>query len=490
MHGPLTDVEAGMPILAALESYCGKVVDLDDRCAVGADELRDGASTVAEWLAGQGSQPGDRVVLAVGNGPAFVATFCGVLSAGGNPILMHGETPPEELRRFASQYAARYIVVQPVKGVHAAARPIGPRKLQSASWLSLSSEEVPLGTNAASFPQLISTPLHPTSGTTGQVKVAVRTACQAIAEATHYIDTMQVASCDRILCAVPMSHAYGFGVGFMISLVSGATLLTMRQFNPRAISRAFAEQQVTIFPAVPAMLGLVAQTLSHDARIPRLVLTAGAPMTEAAAAAFRQQTGSRVTPLYGTTETGGITVAVGEVCVPPTGCVGHPMDGVEVRVAAIDESNHWAPGVGRVCIRSSSMMSGYLTPHRIDASMVHDGWFETGDLGRLDNEGRIHLIGREKEIINVFGMKVVPSEVEEVIGTLPGVREVKAYAGTHRNGSDILQVAVAANRTVDVGAVRSHCEAHLAPYKRPQVIHFVDALPRSPLGKILRDKLP
>lgn len=166
------------------------------------------------------------------------------------------------------------------------------------------------------------------------------------------------------------------------------------------------------------------------------------------------------------------------------------MEGVEVRVAAIEEARELSPGVGRVCIRSNSMMSGYFTPHGIDDSIIENGWFETGDLGRLDAEERLHLVGREKEIINVFGMKVVPSEVEDVIGALPGVREVKAYAAMHRSGSEILQVAVAANGAVDAADVRSHCEAHLAPYKRPQVIHLVDSLPRSPLGKILRDRLP
>lgn len=490
MHGPLTGTGAAMPILAALASYRAEVVDLDNNCAVDGDQLRAGASAVAEGLARQGLLPGDRVVFSVGNGPAFTAAFCGVLTAGGNPILLHGETPYEELRRFARQYAARYILRQQADNWRAESRLAPLVELQFASWLRLACVETPSDSSSASFPYLVSTPLHPTSGTTGHAKVAVRTAHQAVAEATHYIDSMDITGNDRILCVVPLSHAYGFGIGFMVSLLSGATLFTMRQFNPRSIARALSEQQITIFPAVPAMLDLVAQSLAHGTLMPRCVLTAGAPLVGATAAAFRRRTGSRVIPLYGTTETGGITVAVGETGDLPTGCVGRPMEGVEVRVAAIEEARELSPGVGRVCIRSNSMMSGYFTPHGIDDSIIENGWFETGDLGRLDAEERLHLVGREKEIINVFGMKVVPSEVEDVIGALPGVREVKAYAAMHRSGSEILQVAVAANGAVDAADVRSHCEAHLAPYKRPQVIHLVDSLPRSPLGKILRDRLP
>ena len=130
------------------------------------------------------------------------------------------------------------------------------------------------------------------------------------------------------------------------------------------------------------------------------------------------------------------------------------------------------------------------TPQGIDSTAIHDGWFETGDLGRIDAQGRIQLVGREKEIINVFGMKVVPSEVEEVIATLSGVREVKVYAGTHRSGSEVVKAAVAADGAVDAAQIREHCELNLAPYKRPQVIQLIEALPRSPLGKILRDQLP
>lgn len=502
MHGPLTGGETATPILAALASYRAEIVDLDSHCAVGGARLRAGADAVAAWLASQGLAPADRVVFSVGNGPAFPAAFCGVLAAGGSPLVLHGDTPVEELRRFASQYAARFVLTQRA----------GQDEMGHADWLNLACVEVPIESDAPSYPPLVSTPLHPTSGTTGRSKVAIRTAQQAVAEATHYIETMQITSADRILCVVPMSHAYGFGVGFMVSLLSGATLLTMRQFNPRTIARALAEQRITIFPAVPAMLELVVRATDGAMTMPRLVLAAGAPLAEATAAAFRQQTGTRVTPLYGTTETGGITVAVDEAGDPPTGCVGRTMEGVEARVIPIEGATELAAGVGRLHIRSSSMMSGYLTPlesslqaasvaqgqakactpttRGVDQSQLDDGWFETGDLAHIDAEGRIHLVGREKEIINVFGMKVVPSEVEEVIAALPGVREVKVYGAVHRSGSEIVKAAVAADGVLDVGAIRSHCEANLAPYKRPQVINLVTALPRSPMGKILRDQLP
>ena len=548
MHGPLIGYdrvasESAAPILAALRSYRGEIIDLEVGHTVSGLELGVAADAVTRWLVESGLTAGDRVVFSVGNGPAFTAALCGVLAAGGSPIVLHGDTPPQELRRFAQQYSVRFVLSQRFDG--GCLGQVERRPSDSAAlpeWLSLHCTELPLDPRGPAFPSLPGTPLHPTSGTTGRAKIAVRTALQAVEEARHYIDTMRITSQDRILCVVPMSHAYGFGMGFMVSLLSGARLVTLRQFNPRTIARVLAEQQITIFPAAPAMLDLVVRavegkgvrnqlciapegpsrqlvpdTFSMPFSMPRLVLAAGAPLSEGTAAAFRNQTGTRVTPLYGSTETGGITVAVGEGDDLPGGCVGRPMHGVEARVAPIADAAELAPGVGRVMIRSSSMMSGYLTPlsegkgvrnqlcaapagpfrqlvpdtfSGIDSSAIRDGWFETGDLGRIDAQGRIQLVGREKEIINVFGMKVVPSEVEEVIAALPGVREVKVYAGTHRSGSELVKAAVAVDGAVDASRIREHCELNLAPYKRPQVIQLLEALPRSPMGKILRDQLP
>ena len=135
-------------------------------------------------------------------------------------------------------------------------------------------------------------------------------------------------------------------------------------------------------------------------------------------------------------------------------------------------------------------MAGYLTPSGIDRSSLSDGWFVTGDLGHLDAERGIHLIGRESEMINVEGMKVVPLEVEEVIARFPGVTECKVYAGERRSGSQFVKAAVAAPADFDVQQLRAYCEEQLIYFKRPDVFTRVDALPRSPAGKLLKDQLP
>jgi acyl-CoA synthetase (AMP-forming)/AMP-acid ligase II len=333
--------------------------------------------------------------------------------------------------------------------------------------------------------------LHPTSGTTGSPKIAIRHAEAAVTEARNYQRTMGVTAEDTLLCVVPMSHGYGFGTSVTMPLVSGASVVSSRRFQPHVVTRALREHAITTFPAVPAMLHLLLIAARGSiAGLPRRVLSAGAPLAERTAQAFFDNTGQPVRSLYGTTETGGISVDVNPQAAGTEGCVGPAMESVSVEVRSLAEPEALRPGVGRVWVKSPSAMAGYLTSDGIDASRLVDGWFETGDLGFLDDAGRIYLVGRESEVINVFGLKVIPSEVETVIRDVPGVTDVKVYAGQHRSGSQIVKAAVAGPESLDVATIREHCARQLVGYKRPEVITRLDALPRTPTGKIIRDRLP
>jgi long-chain acyl-CoA synthetase len=255
---------------------------------------------------------------------------------------------------------------------------------------------------------------------------------------------------------------------------------------------------VTLFPAVPAMLDVLLiddHAKSWDAL--RCVLSAGSPLPDRTARRFHERTGLAVRPLYGTTETGGVSVAPAGATLL-AGQVGPAMAGVEASISVEDEAEGAAvsgiaksvPGAGRLLIRSASMMAGYLGHDTIDESPLSDGWFDTGDLALMDSSGQIQLFGRESDVINVEGSKVIPSEVEEVIAALPGVREVKVYAGRRRNGGQFVKAALVCDPNVDQAAVIAHCERNLVYYKCPERIIPVDSLPRSPAGKILRDQLP
>ncbi len=482
-----------LPILDAAERYRGKFLDLDAPRVVSADAFHRARAELARRLTAGGLAPGQRVVMAVGNGPQFVVTLVAVLTAGGSPLLVHAKTPAPELKRTALRFGARLVMSDECAPADLQAESLDAATVAAGDWLELATGKVDPKTPGfqTDFVDLPGVPLHPTSGTTGQPKVAVRPGLAATEEARHYIETIGVTDADTIMAVAPMCHAYAYGMCVMVPLLSGASVVSMRSFQARRVFQGLAEQPVTILPAVPAMLDVLLFGAGDRLRgVARTVLSAGSPLSQRTASRFRAKSDITIRPLYGTTETGGITVApAGETQISGS-CVGPPMNGIEAQVRPHPAKSESNLGAGRLFIRSSSMMSGYLGSGGIDAAPLTDGWFETGDLARIDDDGYIHLLGREADVINVEGLKVIPSEVEEVIAAVPGVLEVKVYAGGRKSGGQFIKAAVVTEPRVDVQTIRAACERNLVYYKRPERIIPLESLPRSAAGKIQRDQLP
>ena len=478
------------PIIEAVEAYRGSIFDLDRGLTIDPGSWARGRRALAAAMVSQGLEPGNRVVMAIGNGPQFVAVLAAILAGGGSPLLLHAETPLEEIKRTAARYAARFAAVDALDEGQLRNGDFDPRVVGD-DWARIVWARTPNGATSQTPPLFLpGVPLHPTSGTTGQPKIAARPGLCALAEAAHYIDTIGIDANDLLLVAPPMSHAYAYGMGAMVPLLSGANMATMRRFSPRLVHDAFEQPGITIFPAVPMMLEMLlfgGRRLHGGARC---VLTAGSPLPERTARDFRKRFGIAVRPLYGTTETGGIAVAPADGEPLSGEVIGPAMQGVSAEVRFSGPTAELGNGVGILHVRSSSMMAGYLNDDGLDDAWLDRGWFSTGDLARLDSAGNIHLLGRQAEVINVGGMKVVPSEVEGVISTLPGVRSVKVYRGCRRKAVQFVKAAIVADPGLDVAAVRAHCKRHLVYFKRPDAILFVDALPKSASGKIIHDRLP
>jgi acyl-CoA synthetase (AMP-forming)/AMP-acid ligase II len=479
-----TETLSATPLLDAVESLRGSAVDLDRGETVTADELRRTSHALTAELSARGLRRGDRAVMAIGNGPLFLATLTAVLRAGGSPIPLHADTPPPELARAARRYGARFAVADGLDAGGLEAESFRARAFTGGpSWAAGVWADAGTPDHDESSP-LAGVPLHPTSGTTGDPKLAARPAAAALAEAEHYIETMEIGDGDSILCTIPMSHAYGFGMAVMVPLLSGATVRSMRRVSAGDVLDVLASGDVTIYPTTAATLDLLLLTGASDPlAAPRIITTAGAPLPERVATTVAERCGAVVHPLYGTTETGGIAVQYPGAGDGTLGAVGPPMAGVSVRLRAQDD-------VDQLWVRSSSMMAGYVKGDRLDRSPVADGWFNTGDLARLEERGTIVLRGRTSEVINVSGNKVLPTEVEEVISLLPGVREVKVYGARNPLGSHSVKAAVVAGDAVGEREVRAHCKTHLVAYKRPVRVHMLERLPRSPAGKIVASQLP
>jgi acyl-CoA synthetase (AMP-forming)/AMP-acid ligase II len=472
------------PLLDAFENFRGSFVDLDHNIRISAGRLREFKALVRQQMTRAGLSEGARLIAALPNGPLFAAVWAASLEAGALPILVHGETPGPELDRMAKRWAAEFVVAEASVENRSGTQP--SEVLTAGEHLSLRWQRTgKQGCNGDQV-RMSAVPLHPTSGTSGGPKLAARPGPCAVAEPHHYIETLSIDQSDTILCAIPMSHAYAYGMCFMVALLTSADLVYMRQFNPVLVHQALRGMKISIFPAVPMMLNsLLATDVEGLISRPRVVLSAGAPLTRNTFEAMQNRYGISVCTLYGTTETGGISIDMAREEFD--GGVGAAMRGVELDLSTSGDQGLDAD-VGILRVRSSSMMAGYVEEGGINRGAITDGWFETGDLAKIDSEGRVHLQGRQSEVINVFGFKVIPREVEEVIGLLPEVLEVKVYA-SHSLGPDVIEVAVVRRGPLTEKQILRHCDMYLVSYKCPTAIRFVDFLPRTPSGKVAVERL-
>jgi acyl-coenzyme A synthetase/AMP-(fatty) acid ligase/type 1 glutamine amidotransferase len=481
------------PILAAAEAFRGRWIDMDRGLVVGSESFIRGWCDLAQQMRRLGLNAGDRVVLAIGNGPLFPAALTAVLADGGSPLLLHADTPATELKRTARRYGAKFLVCDGSKETDFRTGAPHTAMLNADDWGSAAWEAVDQTDPEfdADWEPLPGIPLHPTSGTTGVPKLAARPGRAAVADASHFIESLGIEPSDVLLAAGPMNHMYTYGLGVMAPLLQGATCVTMQRFQTKLVYQAVQEHRVTIFPTVPAMLDVLLFGAGERLRsFVRRVLVAGAPLPEKTARSFWKAAAVMVQPHYGATETGGISTADSAQSGDFGRCVGRPMPGVSVEVRPSLIHPDLPPGTGTVCVRSEAMMAGYVARRGINTSPLEQGWLRTGDLAERDPSGALYLKGRENEVINVAGLKVVPSEVEEVIALLAGVVEVKVYPGVYPSGAQYVKAAVVAQPPLDVAAVRAHCQQTLVYYKRPERIALLDALPRSPAGKIVRERLP
>jgi len=481
------------PLISAFDRFHGSFNDLDLGLTVDSANFIKAYQNLAQRLESLGVRSGDRMILAVRNGPRFLAAFGAALKVGASPLLLHFESPPAELKRIAARYRAKFLICDHWNITELSSVASAVYEVEAAPWARWSLAEHAIESNSTQnvFLDLPAVPLHPTSGTSGDPKIAVRPATAAVNEALHYIDTIGINSGDKILATVPMSHAYGFGMCGIVTLLSGAQLVSVRSFNPKLVQRALHQQGVTIFPAVPAMLDLLAKdsnATKFDQSI--RVFAAGSATSEAIATTFEATYGVGIQSLYGTTETGGISVARAPGRGAEVNAVGQPLKGVVVSLSSHEGESSSGAAMRGLRVRSDSMMAGYLAPDAIDASMLNDGWFDVGDLATLDDMSVIRLFGRNSDVINIFGMKVLPYEVEEVIKELAQVKEVIVYKGFHRSGSQLIKAAIVLREQLGINEVRSYCEQNLSPYKRPQFISIMEQLPKTASGKVVRAELP
>jgi long-chain acyl-CoA synthetase len=329
------------------------------------------------------------------------------------------------------------------------------------------------------------------SGSTGGSKKISRSRAQLSAEAVAFHATVGTREDDVILCAVPLSHAHGLGNGLFAATYVGATLVVHDRFDRRRFFRSVEADRATIVPGSPFMFKVLAETKMDrepDLGSIRLCFTAGAPLDHDVYQANRERFGLVIRQLYGSTETGAASINLSDDIDATWHSVGKPLAGVEI--GAFDDAGELLPPgqEGGIGILSPAMFDGYES-EELNASALRAGRFFAGDRGKLDDEGRVYLTGRETLFINLAGNKVDPGEVESLLASHPKVVESVVLGVKSGGAGEVVKAVVVASEPCEPSELLEFCRGRIADFKLPRIIEFQDEIPRNPLGKVLRKYL-
>ncbi|MDX2114739.1 MAG: AMP-binding protein [Planctomycetota bacterium] len=300
---------------------------------------------------------------------------------------------------------------------------------------------------------------------------------------------------DSVLGVLPQFHSFGFTVLTMLPLTVGARAIYTARFVPAKILRLLREHRPTVFVGIPSMYNalLHAKDVQQGDFSPlRYVVSGGEPLPDAVASAFFSRFGVRINEGYGLTETSPMT----NWCLPheyTPHSVGRALPDVSVRIVDWETGRVLPPGRdGEIRIKGPNVMQGYYAlPQESAAAFDDEGWFKTGDIGRLDTRGHLFITGRLKEMIIVGGENVFPREIEEVLDKHPSVA-ASAVIGLRddvRGELPVAYVELKEGEPFQEAALRAWCRERLAGYKVPRDIVHIEKLPRNPTGKIMRREL-
>lgn len=459
-------------------------------------EIEDLAGRFAGGLAAMGVRRGDRVLLHLPNGLDWIVAYHAIARMGAVVIPANILLSPGELTFMAEDTAA----VAAILALEKATVDIGSaRKIVPGGGPGMDRfEEVSAAAWAAPAdiaPNDLFTIAY-TSGTTGQPKGAMLTHGNVFASvamtATIHVRTRH----DRVYSALPFSHVYG-NVVMNANFLTGGKLIAPVRFDAGSALKAIAEERITLFEGVPTMYY---QLLAHPdlgstdvSSLTRCTVggqTMPVAKIEAAADRFR----CPMLELWGMTEVGGPATSHSPWWPSRYGSIGLPFPGTDVRIDDVELPGREAPpgSPGELMVRGPLVTRGYWNNAAATEDVLSkDGWLATGDIARIDDDGYIFILDRKKDMILTAGYNVYPAELEKVIAMHPAVSMVAVAGRPDEEKGEVAEAFVVRHHdaTIDADALLAHCRLHLAAYKIPRSIYFVDDLPKTSTGKIMRRAL-
>lgn len=495
---PLTGLTITERLFQGLTGRPDTVVMVDGPTGRGvtAGDLVDGVTRLAGGLAAQGIGPGDVVAILAPNMPDYVVAFHGPLMAGATVTTINPTYTAPEVRHQLADSGARLLITVPafldtaraacegtsVTGIAVMGDAPGATPLTDWMGPALAAQvPVDVETHVAVLPY--------SSGTTGLPKGVMLTHRNLVVNVDQTATVLGVQPADWSVAFLPFFHIYGQTVLMNLHLAVGACLVTMPRFDLEQFLRLCSEYrtpQVIVAPPVAVALAKHPAVDGHDLGATRRLISGAAPLGADVADVVGRRLGLEAVQAYGMTELSPVShlTPIGRNL---PGKVGLALPDTECRIVD-PETGKDAP-LGELWVRGPQVMKGYHNnPAATHATLTPDGWLRTGDLGEIDADGYLTIRDRLKELIKVKGFQVAPAEVEAALLSHPGVMDAAVVGHPDDDAGEVPVAFVQrpAGGAVTADDVLAHLAGMLASYKLPRRIVFVDAIPKSASGKILR----
>jgi malonyl-CoA/methylmalonyl-CoA synthetase len=460
--------------------------------------LFEGAERIAAGLAALGVKPGDRVAAQVEKSIEAIQLYLGTVLAGGVFLPLNTGYTPAEIEYFVTDAEPAVFVCDP--RAEAALAPVAAKA--GAKTLTLGADGTGSLMDARGAPGFeavargaddLAAVLY-TSGTTGRSKGAMLSHDNLASNAAALVQCWRFTRDDRLIHALPIFHTHGLFVATNVTLMAGASVIFMAKFDPDAVIAAMGDG-ATVLMGVPTFY---TRLLEHPGLAPeavsamRLFVAGSAPLLAETHRQWSARTGHAVLERYGMTETSMITSNPYDGERRP-GAVGFPLPGIAVRVADPETGAELPQGeIGGVEVKGPNVFKGYWRmPEKTAEEFRKDGWFITGDLGMIDADGYLVIVGRSKDMVITGGYNVYPKEIEALIDDLPGVKESAVIGVPHPDFGEgvVAVVAVEPGATVAEAAVMAALDGRLARYKQPKRVIVTTDLPRNTMGKVQKAAL-
>ncbi|MER9836268.1 malonyl-CoA synthase [Mesorhizobium sp. M0145] len=475
------------------------LMEAEDGRSISYGEMLARSAQLAHVLSQLGVEAGDRVAVQVEKSPEAIFLYLACLRAGAIFLPLNTAYTLTELDYFFRDAEPRLIVCDPARvieiGALAQASGAAVATLGSKGEGSLTDRAFEAAADfhdVARGPDDLAAILY-TSGTTGRSKGAMLSHENLASNARVLVDLWRFTAADVLIHALPVFHTHGLFVATNVVLMVGAWMLFETKFDPARI--------VSLLPRATVLMGVptfYVRLLQQDglnrqaAKNIRLFISGSAPLLAETHRAWRERTGHAILERYGMTETNMNTSNPYEE-ERRAGTVGFPLPGVSLRIADPDGGETLARGeVGMIEVKGPNVFCGYWRmPEKTRAEFRDDGFFITGDLGLIDADGYVHIVGRGKDLIISGGYNIYPKEVESEIDALPGVAESAVIGVAHPDfGEGVTAVVVRApGSTISAAGIVEAIAGRLARYKHPKRVIFVDELPRNTMGKVQKNLL-